>query len=70
MSGVGSGVIEMRVHRGGAFRVLYVAKFAEAVYALHAFAKKSRKTRHADVAVARRRLAELLAWRRSQGPGR
>jgi phage-related protein len=41
---VGPGVREIRVHTALDHRVLYVAKFAEAVYALHAFAKRSRKT--------------------------
>jgi len=41
---VGIGVNEIRVRVGGAYRVIYVAKFMEAVYVLHAFQKKSRKT--------------------------
>ena len=42
---VGSGAYEIRIRGGaGAFRVVYVAKFKEAVYVLHAFQKKTRKT--------------------------
>ena len=37
MATVGAGVREIRIQTGRAFRVLYVAKFAEAVYVLHAF---------------------------------
>jgi phage-related protein len=42
MRGVGPGVAEIRVRdESGAYRLLYVAKFAEAVYVLHAFQKKT-----------------------------
>ena len=54
---VGPGVMEIRVHLDGAFRLMYVAKFAEAVYVLHVFRKKTLKTSELDLAVARRRLA-------------
>jgi phage-related protein len=54
---VGPGVFEIRVHLGGEFRVLYIAKFAEAVYALHAFEKKTQQTRQADIELARKNLA-------------
>jgi phage-related protein len=64
MSSVGAGVNEIRVQAGGAFRVIYVAKFAEAVYVLHAFQKKSRKTAKADIDLARRRYMGLLAGRK------
>ena len=42
MPSVGAGVIEIRIHAGGGFRLFYIAKFPEAVYALHAFEKKTR----------------------------
>lgn len=42
MATVGQGVKEIRVRDvSGAFRVLYVAKFADAVYVLHCFQKKT-----------------------------
>jgi predicted XRE-type DNA-binding protein len=45
MATVGKGVQEIRVRdETGAFRVMYVAKFADAVYVLHCFQKKSQKT--------------------------
>ena len=53
----------IRIHSGGAFRVLYVTHYPDAVYVLHTFEKKSRKARQTDLAVARRRLAALLARR-------
>lgn len=50
---VGAGAYELRVREAsGAFRVIYVAKFEEAVYVLHAFQKKTRKTRQEDIGLA------------------
>ena len=63
MRGVGAGVMEVRVHRPGEYRVLFVAKFAEAVYVLHAFGKKTRKTPDRELTVVRRRYAEMLDLR-------
>lgn len=60
---VGAGVYEIRIHVGSEYRVLYVAKFAEAVYVLHAFEKRTQQMREADVSLARRRLAALVAAR-------
>jgi phage-related protein len=59
MSTVGPGVIEIRVHAGGAFRLMYVAKFAGGIYVLHVFQKKSEKTSLLDLAVARARYAAV-----------
>ena len=42
---IGAGVMEIRIHDNGEFRVIYVAKFEEAVYILHAFQKKTQKIR-------------------------
>ena len=56
MNSVGPGACEIRVRDAeGAFRVIYVASFANAVYVLHAFQKKSQKTSQADVRLARKR---------------
>ncbi len=53
MPAVGNGVYEIRVRdAAGAFRVMYVAKFAEAVYVLHAFQKKTQKTSKLDLDLA------------------
>jgi phage-related protein len=50
---VGAGAYELRVRDdSGAFRVVYVAKFEEAVYVLHAFQKKTRKTPQGDIDLA------------------
>lgn len=59
MPSVGPGVREIRIQVGQDFRVLYVTRFPEAIYVLHAFEKKSQKTAHHDIATARNRLASL-----------
>lgn len=46
---VGRGVIEIRVHAEGEYRVFYVARFEAAVYVLHVFARKTRKASSLDV---------------------
>ena len=61
MNTVGQGVREIRIRdAAGAFRVLYVAKFADAVYVLHCFQKKTQKTRKADLDLAGQRYRDLL----------
>jgi phage-related protein len=60
MKTIGEGVREIRVRdASGAFRVVYVATFADAVYVLHAFAKKARRTPKRDLELAASRLNEL-----------
>jgi len=59
MNTVGTGVREIRIHVLGEWRVLYVAKFADTVYVLHAFQKKTRKTRREDLELARRRYKQI-----------
>lgn len=66
MPSVGLGVNEIRVRKAGAFRVLYLAKFWEAIYVLHAFQKKSPKTSRADVDVGRGRFKALNKERKGQ----
>ena len=57
MSAVGPGVREIRIRVGRHFRLLYVARYEEAVYVLHAFEKKMQRTSHGDIALGRQRLA-------------
>lgn len=62
MQTVGLGVREIRVRdASGAYRAIYLASRPEAIYVLHCFQKKGRKTALHDVVVARQRLNEL--WR-------
>ena len=59
MQDIGAGVREIRIHVLGEWRVLYVAKFADAVYVLHAFQKKTQKTKREDIELARRRYRQI-----------
>ena len=66
MRTVGAGVREIRIHADGEYRVLYLATRPEAVYVLHALAKKRQGTPKLDVDLARARLKELLRRRARQ----
>jgi phage-related protein len=73
MTTVGSGVYEIRIHTEVEHRVLYIAKFSEGIYVLHAFEKKTQRTRQHDLDVAKKRLSDLLRERRQsqrEKPGR
>lgn len=63
MTGVGPGVREIRIQTELAHRVFYVATFEEAVYVLHAFEKRTRKTPTPEIALARDRYRALLKKR-------
>jgi phage-related protein len=61
MNTIGRGVREIRIRdAAGAFRVLYVAKFDDAVYVLHCFQKTTQKTSKADLNLAAQRYRDLL----------
>ncbi|MBI5128107.1 MAG: type II toxin-antitoxin system RelE/ParE family toxin [Rhodopseudomonas palustris] len=61
MTTVGSGVREIRVRDAtGAFRIIYIATLADAVYVLHAFAKKTQATSKRDLDLATARFRELM----------
>ena len=67
MPTVGAGVNEIRVRdESGIYRILYVAKFEEAIYVLHVFEKRSQKTSKGDIQLAKGRYADLLKWRKEQ----
>ena len=59
MPSVGAGCYEIRVHTGQEWRAIYVAKFADAIYVLHAFQKKSRATARHDLEIARKRYDQI-----------
>jgi phage-related protein len=63
MTTVGAGVVEIRVRMKVEHRVFYVAKFEEAVYVIHAFEKRTRKTSASDIALAQKRFADLVQHR-------
>src|SRR5690606_14866010 len=54
MKTVGPGAREIRIKgTDGAFRILYVAKFEDAVYVLHCFQKTTQKTEQRDIELAK-----------------
>jgi phage-related protein len=57
---VGRGAREIRIRdESGAFRVIYIAKVEDRVYVLHAFQKKTQKTRKTDLDLAKKRYKEV-----------
>ena len=61
MPTVGPGVREIRIWDAcGRFRIIYVAKFADAVYVLHCFEKKTKKTSKTDLDLAAKRYRDLI----------
>ena len=61
MPTIGPGVREIRIRdAAGAFRVVFVAKFSDAVYVLHCFQKKTPKTSKPDLDLAESRYRDLL----------
>ena len=65
---IGPGVKEIIIDEDAdAFRVMYVAKFTEAVYVLHAFQKKTQKTSKQDKDTAKARYKLVLERRKNSG---
>lgn len=64
---VGAGVREVRIRDpNGIFRVMYVAKFEEAVYVLHCFQKKVQSTSKQDKEIAAIRYRAILRERKER----
>ncbi len=59
MPSIGRGVKEIRIHVLGEWRVIYVAKFEDAVHVLHSFQKKTQKTSQHDIEIARKRYKQI-----------
>ncbi len=61
MPAIGRGVREIRIRNAaGAFRVIYIAKLADATYILHCFQKKTQKTAKGDLDLAKERYRDLV----------
>jgi phage-related protein len=61
MASIGPGVTELRIwDEAGTFRVVYVAKLADAVFVLHCFQKKTQQTAKRDIDLAKKRLKNLM----------
>ncbi|MCP4755187.1 MAG: type II toxin-antitoxin system RelE/ParE family toxin [Proteobacteria bacterium] len=64
---VGVGVKEIRINEDGdSFRVMYVATFPDAIYVLHSFWKKSRKTNNKDIKIAKTRYDAIANKQKSR----
>src|SRR5438876_104230 len=62
LKGLGSGILELvEDYQGNAYRTVYVVRFSEAVYVLHAFKKKSKRamqTPKSDIDLIKRRVQD------------
>lgn len=64
---VGAGVRELRIRDCiGIYRVMYVAKFEEAIYVLHCFQKKTQATSKQDKEIAAARYRAVVRDRKEQ----
>lgn len=72
MESVGPGAREIRVRtfEGGTLqhRVIYVARFEEAIYVLHAFEKRTQATSQHNLEVARVRYRQMVRQRQGLNP--
>jgi phage-related protein len=66
MAIVGRGVQEIRIRTPDAYRIFYIAKFAEAIYILHAFQKKTQKTARNNIELGQQRYKQLLQERKQE----
>ena len=66
MQSIGASVREIRVHVAGEHRIIYLAKFEEGIYILHAFRKKTLKTAKKDLNIAKARFRDVIQHRTSQ----
>lgn len=62
---VGKGVAEIRLRDGtGAYRIIYLARYEDAVFILHCFKKKTQRTSGQDKYIAKARFQAVLDARR------
>lgn len=68
MQTIGAGVNEIRVAEDrDQYRLIYIAKFEEAIYVLHVITKKkTQKTPQVDIDISRKRYNELVERRKKQ----
>jgi len=64
---VGAGVREVRIRDDhGIYRVMYVAKFEEAIYVLHCFQKKTQTTSQRDKEIAASRYRAVIQQKKER----
>ena len=66
MISIDHGVKEIRIHDENQYRVLYIAKFEDAIYILHAFCKKTQKTSKKDLEIAKNGLMQLKKMKKKK----
>lgn len=73
LKGLGTGVLEVvSNHRGDTFRAVYTVRFADRVFVLHAFQKKSKSgsaTPKAEIALIKQRLKQAVELSKSKKKG-
>ena len=58
---IGVGVEELRIwDESGTYRLIYTARFADAVYVLHAFQKKTQAISRKDIEIAKARFSQIM----------
>lgn len=66
---IGRHAMQLTIKHTDSYRVIYVAKFNEAIYILHTFKKKTEGVSKKDYRPANLRYKELEKWRKSQKLG-
>ena len=66
MATIGSGVREIRIHENGEYRIIYLAKYPEGIYILHAFLKKTEKTPLKAIEIAKTRFSQIETLRKNK----
>jgi phage-related protein len=67
MSSIGVGVREIKVQdeNKSQYRLIYIARFEEAIYVIHIITRKTtQKTRRLDIEIAKKRLREIIEYRK------
>jgi phage-related protein len=62
---IAQGVKEIRIHLENEYRIIYMAKFPEAVYILNTFIKKTQHTSLLDIKIAKDNYAKMLKMRKN-----
>ena len=61
ISRIGKGVRELLIRENGQYRVIYLAVFGDVVHVLHAFRKKTQKTKQSDIRIAQKSYKYVMA---------
>lgn len=64
MSSIGQGVKEIGIHVANEYRIIYVAKFPEAIYILNTFVKKTQQAALQDVELAKNNYVAMRKMRK------